>query len=71
MDLLSDLDAVYSDETPFEILGTPMKTCLICTGTAVNTCWIFWQSQLFQVRTPPSVDKMAKTLRKHIHECAL
>jgi len=32
------------------------KTCLICTGTLVKTCWSFWQSWLFAVRFSPSVD---------------
>ena len=41
---LSDGDSVYSTEKVFRILGTPMKTCLICMGTPVKTCSIFWQS---------------------------
>ena len=44
LDLLSDRDSVYSRKTPFEILGTPKKTFLICTGTPVKTCWKFGQS---------------------------
>ena len=36
--LLNDGDSVYSRETLLEILGTPKKTCLICTGTPVKTC---------------------------------
>jgi len=44
--LLSNGDSVYSLETLFEILGTPEKTCLICTETPVQTKWKFWQSQL-------------------------
>jgi len=44
IDLLSDGDFVHSGENLFEILGTPMKTCLICMGTPVKTCWNFWQS---------------------------
>jgi len=39
--LLSDGDSVYSRETLWEILETPKKTCLICTGTPVKTCWKF------------------------------
>jgi len=31
-DLLSARDSVYTRENSFEILGTPLKTCLICTG---------------------------------------
>jgi len=31
--LLSDGDSLYSNETQIEILGTPEKTCLKCTGT--------------------------------------
>jgi len=42
--LLSDGDSVYSRKPLFEILETPEKTCLICTGTPVKTCWNFWQS---------------------------
>jgi len=42
--ILSDGDSVYSREHPFEILGTPEKTCLICTGTPVKNLWKFWQS---------------------------
>ena len=41
---LSDWDSVYSRVNQIEILGTPEKTCLICTGTPVKTCWKFWQS---------------------------
>jgi len=41
--LLGDGDSVYSHEILCEILGTPGKTCLICTGTPVKTCWKFWQ----------------------------
>jgi len=44
IDLLSDGDSVDSNETSFEILGTPVKTCLICTGTPVKTWSIFWES---------------------------
>ena len=39
---LSDGDSVYSRETLFEILGTPEKMCLTCTGTPVETCWKCW-----------------------------
>jgi len=39
-----DGDSVNSRENLFEILETPEKTCLICTGTPVKTCWKFWQS---------------------------
>jgi len=55
VDLLSDADSAYLRETLFEIFGTPEKTCLICTGVPVKTCWKFWHSQLFQVRSLPSV----------------
>jgi len=44
VDLLSDGDSVYSRENLFEILGTPVKMCLICMGTPVKTCRKFWQS---------------------------
>jgi len=44
LDLLSAGDSVYSRENLLEILGTPVITCLICTGTPVKTCWNFWQS---------------------------
>ena len=44
VDLLNDGDAVYSRENLFRILGTPVKTCLICLGTPVKICWKFWQS---------------------------
>ena len=44
LDLLSAGDSVYSRENLLEILGTPVITCLICTGTPVKTCWKFWQS---------------------------
>jgi len=37
------------------MLGTPVKTCLICMGTPVKTCWIFLQSYLFLIRSCPSV----------------
>ena len=39
VDLLCDRDSVYSRENSLENLGTPVKTCLICTGTPVKTCW--------------------------------
>ena len=42
--LLSYGDSFYSRENLFEILGTPKKTCLTCTGTSMKTCWKFWQS---------------------------
>jgi len=41
IDLLSHGDSVYSRENSFEILGTPVKTCLKCTETLVKTCWNF------------------------------
>jgi len=44
IDLLSAGGSVYSCEILFKILGTPVITCLICTGTPVKTCWKFWQS---------------------------
>jgi len=56
-----DGDAVYSRETLFEILGTPEKTCWVCTGTPMKTCWKFWQSQLFSVRSPASVVLLQET----------
>ena len=43
-DLLSDGDSVYSRENLFEILGTSVKTCLLCMGTPLKTCYEFWQS---------------------------
>jgi len=53
--LLRDGDSVYSRETLFEILGTPEEMFLICTGNPMKTCWKFWRSWLFPVRSPPSV----------------
>ena len=44
LDLLSDRDSVYSIEPLFENLTTSEETCSICAGTAVKTCWKFWQS---------------------------
>ena len=44
VDLLSDRDSVYSIEPLFENLTTSEETCSICAGTAVKTCWKFWQS---------------------------
>ena len=44
VDLFSDGNSVSSREMSYEILGTPVKTCLMCTGTPVKTCWSFWQS---------------------------
>ena len=35
--LLSDRDSRYSNETQIEILGTPEKTCLKCTGTPIKS----------------------------------
>jgi len=43
-DLLSDRDSVFSGENSFEIWGLPVRTCLVCTGTPVETCRKFWQS---------------------------
>jgi len=37
--LLSDGDPVYSRETLLIILGTPEKTCLICTGDSRENMW--------------------------------
>jgi len=59
LDLWSDGDSVYTRENLYEDLGTPVKTCLICRWTPVRTCWIFWQSGFFEVRSPPSVDSYA------------
>ena len=39
IDLLSAGDSAYSCENLFEILGTPVITLLIFTGTPVKTCW--------------------------------
>ena len=39
IDLLSDGDSVYSRENSFEVVGIPVKTCLICMGTPGKTCW--------------------------------
>jgi len=39
VDLVSDRDSIYSRENLFEIMGTPVKTCLRYTGTPVKTCW--------------------------------
>jgi len=44
VDLLSDGDSVYSRANSFEILWTPVKTCMICMGPAVKSCWKNWQS---------------------------
>ena len=43
LDLLSAGDSVYSRENLFENLGTPLKTCLICTETPVKIRLEFWQ----------------------------
>ena len=40
---LSDRDSVYSTEKVVGILGTPVKSCLICMRTPVKTCSIIWQ----------------------------
>jgi len=56
IDLLSGGDSVYTRQIFHENFSTPVKTCLICTGTPVKTCWKFWQLLLFFVRFPPSVD---------------
>jgi len=32
IDLFSDGDSVYTRENLYENVGTPVKTCLICTG---------------------------------------
>ena len=37
LDLLSAGDSIYSREI-LEILGIPMISCLICTGTPMKTC---------------------------------
>jgi len=42
VDPLSDGDSIYSRENSFEILGTHVKMCLICTGPPVKGCWKFW-----------------------------
>ena len=34
---MSDGDSVYSRENLFEILGTPVEACLICTGTPMTS----------------------------------
>jgi len=36
LDLLSDGDCVYTRENLYENLGTPVKTCMICTWTPVK-----------------------------------
>jgi len=41
-DLFGDGDSVYARENLYENLGTPVKTCLICKGIHVKTCWKFW-----------------------------
>jgi len=38
---------INSRENLFEMLGTPVKTCLQVTGTPVKTCMKFWQWSLF------------------------
>jgi len=45
--LLSDEDWVHTHENLHESLGTPVKSCFICTGTTVKTCWKVWLSLLF------------------------
>jgi len=40
--LLSDGDSVYSCENLFENVGTPEKSCLMCTGTPMKTCCKSW-----------------------------
>jgi len=42
--LLSNGHSIYTHKPQFEISGTPEKSCLICTGTPVKTCWRFRQS---------------------------
>ena len=37
LDHLSDGDTVYSSENLIDILRTPAKKCLICTGTPVKS----------------------------------
>jgi len=37
IDLLSGRDSVYSTEKAFNILETPVKTCLICMGTPIKS----------------------------------
>ena len=44
LDRLSARDSVYSRENLLENLGTPLKMCLICTGTPVKTHLKFWHS---------------------------
>jgi len=39
MDLLNDGDSVHSRENSVEIVGTPVKICLIWTGTQVRA-WV-------------------------------
>jgi len=56
LDLSSDGDSVYTCENLFENWGIPVKRCVRCTGTPVKICWKFWSSELFEVRSPPSVD---------------
>jgi len=53
-DLLNTGDSVYTRKNLYANLGNSVKMCLICAGTPVKTCWKFWQSYLFQVRSPPS-----------------
>jgi len=48
-DLLSDGDSLYPRDNLFEVLGTPVETCLICMGTLMNVFCKFWQSSLFEV----------------------
>jgi len=42
--LLSDGNSVYSRENLYEIVGSPVKTCLMRTGTPVIFFLKFWQS---------------------------
>jgi len=39
---------IYSHKNWYEILGTPAKTCLKVTGTAVKTCWNFGSRKYFE-----------------------
>ena len=44
-----DGHSVYSIANLFPILGTSEKTCLVCTGTPLETFWTFWQLCLSKV----------------------
>ena len=61
IDLLSARDSVYSREILLEILGTPMITFLVRTGTPVKTCWKFLSVVIILSVISAQVDMMMMT----------